>query len=192
MPRWLLVVLAVPLAAGLWLTQASAGGVSRPQAHQIAHVAAGGPVPAVPDWPAQEAAAALAERLQAEQWAVEYALQLANEAAEQAAAARAAAVRASQPSQQRTYMVGDCSAFLAYVPAWIIDRESRGDPNAVNGSSGAMGCVQELPGHFAEVSPWNSNAHGTCYGLDPNTQAGQLECANRLSSGGSNLNPWAF
>jgi hypothetical protein len=43
-------------------------------------------------------------------------------------------------------------------PAYIIDRESRGNPTARNSSSGAYGCAQLMPGHF--------QAGGTCAGLD--------------------------
>jgi hypothetical protein len=50
--------------------------------------------------------------------------------------------------------------------------ESGGDPNAVNPSSGAFGCWQELPSHFAPG--------GSCAGLDMHTVDGQRECANRL------------
>lgn len=42
---------------------------------------------------------------------------------------------------------------------------------------------QEDLGHFAEVSPWNSNVSGSCYGLNPQSQADQAECATRLGPG---------
>lgn len=66
------------------------------------------------------------------------------------------------------------------VPAYIVDRESGGDPGAVNPSSGAFGCFQFLP------STWSSS----CSDLARDV-AGQVECANRISDGGTNLAPWS-
>jgi hypothetical protein len=71
------------------------------------------------------------------------------------------------------------------VPAYIITRESGGDPNAVNPSSGAYGCFQELPGHF--------NSGGACAGLSMYSVADQKVCAQRLIDGsGGTLAPWAL
>lgn len=76
---------------------------------------------------------------------------------------------------------GDCSGSV--VPDWIVQRESGGNPSAVNPSSGAYGCYQELPGHFADG--------GACAGLNMYSVADQKTCASRLSDGGANLSPWA-
>lgn len=74
---------------------------------------------------------------------------------------------------------GDC--YAGPIPAYIVTRESGGNPYAVNRSSGAYGCFQIMP--FV----WDAN----CAGLDRGV-AGQIECANRISNGGSNLQPWAL
>ncbi len=76
---------------------------------------------------------------------------------------------------------GDCSGFP--IPGWIIQRESGGDPSAVNPSSGAFGCAQELPAHF--------QPGGACAGLDMYAVDGQRACAVILSDGGTNLAPWS-
>jgi hypothetical protein len=79
---------------------------------------------------------------------------------------------------------GDCYSGSP-VPDWIINRESGGNPNAVNPSSGAYGCYQELPGHF--------NNGAVCSGLSMYSVDDQKVCAQRLidASGGS-LAPWAL
>lgn len=76
--------------------------------------------------------------------------------------------------------VGDCSGFA--IPDYIIERESGGNPQAVNAASGAYGCAQVMPMH------WEG---GACDGMDRTNVDHQRECVNRLSSGGSNLQPWA-
>jgi hypothetical protein len=73
---------------------------------------------------------------------------------------------------------GDC--YAGPIPAYIVTRESGGDPNAVNRSSGAFGCFQFLP------STWASS----CSDLARDV-AGQIACADRISNGGTNLAPWA-
>ena len=75
--------------------------------------------------------------------------------------------------------VGACTGFA--IPDYIIRRESGGDPNAVNPSSGAIGCSQTLPSHYA--------AGNTCGGLDMHTVDGQRECTQRLVDR-SGLAPW--
>jgi hypothetical protein len=75
--------------------------------------------------------------------------------------------------------VGQCSGFA--IPDYIIQRESGGNPSAYN-PSGAYGCAQTLLTHYSG---------GSCRGLDPYTVEGQRECVNRLSNGGTNLDPWA-
>jgi hypothetical protein len=61
-------------------------------------------------------------------------------------------------------------------PDYIIWRESRGDPNAYNASSGAMGCAQILRSHF--------NPGGTCDGL------GYADCWAKMYRE-QGLTPWA-
>lgn len=73
---------------------------------------------------------------------------------------------------------GACGA----IPGYIVGRESGGDPNAVNPSSGAFGCYQLMPEHFV--------GGGACADLGRD-QAGQDECATRLWDGGAGSSNWA-
>lgn len=99
--------------------------------------------------------------------------------------ARQAAIQAAQRARQSTpayhpgSTVGECTGFA--IPAYIIQRESGGNPSAYN-PSGAYGCAQTLLSHYSR---------GQCVGLDPYTIDGQRECVWRLSNGGTNLAPWA-
>lgn len=45
----------------------------------------------------------------------------------------------------------------------IITRESGGDPYAVNGDSGASGCAQLMPMHFADGGYCEGNDYATCW-----------------------------
>lgn len=92
------------------------------------------------------------------------------------ASRRAAELATAQPSR----VSGDCSGFP--LPAYIIQRESGGDPNAVNPSSGTFGCAQLQPFHF---SPG-----GACEGLSTDTP-GQIACTERLQAA-AGLQPWAL
>lgn len=93
---------------------------------------------------------------------------------------RAVAAQSSQSgSSHPGTTVGECTGFA--IPAYIIQRESGGNPSAYN-PSGAYGCAQTLLSHYSR---------GQCQGLDPYTIDGQRECVWRLSNGGTNLNPWA-
>lgn len=76
--------------------------------------------------------------------------------------------------------VGDCTGFA--IPDAIIHRESRGDPFAVNASSGAFGCAQVMPMHWSET--------GACAGLDRYNIEDQRTCVGWLSEGGTRLSPW--
>lgn len=76
---------------------------------------------------------------------------------------------------------GDCTGFA--IPDHIIQRESRGNPYAVNSSSGAFGCAQVMPMH------WNPG--GACAGLDRYSIDDQRTCVEWLSEGGTRLSPWA-
>ena len=90
---------------------------------------------------------------------------------------RQASQRAPAPTRGST--VGECTGFA--IPDYIIQRESGGNPNAMN-PSGAYGCAQTLLSHYSS---------GSCRGLDPYTIEGQRACVDILSNGGTNLNPWA-
>ena len=92
---------------------------------------------------------------------------------------RAVAVRPA-PRSTVQLTVGECTGFA--IPDYIIQRESGGNPNAYN-PSGAYGCAQTLLSHYGEK--------GTCAGLNPYDIQGQRDCVDRLSNGGTNLNPWA-
>jgi hypothetical protein len=73
------------------------------------------------------------------------------------------------------------------VAAEILRRESGCDYGAYNPSGcegrGCVGLYQLDEGHFAAVSPWNSNTSGVCHGLDSSSPADQDECASRLGPG---------
>lgn len=77
--------------------------------------------------------------------------------------------------------VGDCTGFA--IPDYIIQRESGGNPYAVNSSSGAFGCAQVMPFH------WSPG--GACAGLDRYSIDDQRTCVDWLSEGGTRLSPWA-
>lgn len=92
------------------------------------------------------------------------------------------AARQTPPVSQRAAggsTVGECTGFA--IPDYIIQRESGGNPNAMN-PSGAYGCAQTLLSHYS---------NGSCRGLDPYTIDGQRQCVDILSNGGTNLAPWA-
>lgn len=73
---------------------------------------------------------------------------------------------------------GACAASApAGFPSSIIARESGGDPNARNGSSGAFGCAQILPSHFS--------AGGGCAGQS------YAQCWATLWAGGAGSSNWA-
>lgn len=96
------------------------------------------------------------------------------------AEARAAAVR-RQDVPRPTTAGGDCAPVAAIIGWGIVNRESGGNPGAVNPSSGAFGCSQTLPSHY--------NPGGTCAGLDMYSVEGQTECTQRLYNAGG-LRPW--
>ena len=81
---------------------------------------------------------------------------------------------------------GDCAALAAQLglPEAVLWRESRCSWDAYNATGcsgrGCLGPAQVDRGHFAEVSPWNSNAAGSCAGLDPDDPAQYAECVSRL------------
>lgn len=100
------------------------------------------------------------------------------EQAREAFAARSAPV--VRPSSYAG--VGDCTGFA--IPDHIIQRESGGDPYAVNQSSGAFGCAQVMPFHWAPG--------GACAGLDPYSIDDQRTCVDWLSQGGTRLSPWSL
>lgn len=97
-------------------------------------------------------------------------------------AARIAAEVAVRPAAALSAPVGtitgSCAAMApAGFPAYIIQRESGGNPEAVNPSSGAYGCAQIIPGHFAPG--------GACYGL------GYAACWSLLWAGGAGASNWS-
>lgn len=89
---------------------------------------------------------------------------------------------------------GDCAAMAAEfgLPESILWRESRCSYDAFNargcGGRGCVGPSQTDLGHYEERSPWGGP--GGCRDLDPWTVEGQVECTRRLSSDGTNLDPW--
>lgn len=109
------------------------------------------------------------------------AVQAQQEADRQAAIAAQQARPRSVPQSQPQFQVpsgggGDC--YAGPIPAYIVTRESGGNPAAMN-PSGAYGCFQIMP------YVWSAN----CSDLDRGV-TGQIECANRISNGGTNLGPW--
>src|SRR5262245_36359151 len=110
---------------------------------------------------------------------------LADLEAQRVAAEEAARVAAAQAARRATTTVtrggttvGECTGFA--IPDYIIQRESGGNPSAMN-PSGAYGCAQTLLSHYYG---------GSCSGLDPYTIDGQRQCVDILSNGGTNLSPW--
>lgn len=103
-------------------------------------------------------------------------------AAEQMAAMEAARPRSGSgvAAPRARAGVGDCTGFA--IPDDIIWRESRGDPYAVNPSSGAFGCAQVMPFHWAPG--------GACADLDRYDLDDQRTCVDWLSRGGTRLSPW--
>lgn len=81
---------------------------------------------------------------------------------------------------------GDCAALAVELglPESVLWRESRCSTDAYNatgcGGRGCIGAAQLDRGHFAPVSPWNSNTSGSCADLDPNDPAQYAECVHRL------------
>lgn len=105
-------------------------------------------------------------------------------AAEDARVAAVAAARAPVASTPRSGAVtslpagGPCgSSAPPGFPGSVIQRESGGDPNAVNGSSGAYGCAQILPSHFSS---------GGCQGMSYD------QCWAYLWAGGAGASNWAL
>lgn len=82
-----------------------------------------------------------------------------------------------RPSAPSVGSAGGCTGFA--IPSYIIQRESGGNPTAMN-PSGAYGCAQIMP------YVWSANCSDLDRGVD-----GQRECVNRISNGGTNLSPWA-
>jgi hypothetical protein len=105
------------------------------------------------------------------------------EEAERMEAARRAQLQPRAPARTGSSFegVGDCTGFA--IPDHIIQRESGGNPYAVNPSSGAFGCAQVMPFHWAPG--------GACAGLDPYSIEDQRTCVDWLSQGGTRLSPWA-
>lgn len=104
----------------------------------------------------------------------------AEEAARMAAARQAANQHVASPGTGEG--VGDCTGFA--IPDAIIQRESGGNPYAVNSSSGAFGCAQVMPMHWAPG--------GVCADLDRWSVDDQRVCVDRLSQGGTRLSPWGM
>lgn len=90
---------------------------------------------------------------------------------------RAAAVRArGSRSYSGGAVTGSCAAMAPPgFPGYIVQRESGGDPNAVNRKSGALGCAQILPSHFGR----------SCAGMD------YAQCWAALWDGGKGASHWA-
>ncbi len=103
---------------------------------------------------------------------------------ERLAAEEAARLEAERVARARTAPVqpvvspgtgstgGDCSAVAALIGQAIVNRESGGNPNAVNSSTGAFGCAQVMPAWWS----------GRCAGLDRYSIAGQVACVQIILS----------
>lgn len=97
--------------------------------------------------------------------------------AEAAARAAEARQRASARQAPTGAVSGTCAAMKpAGFPDSIIMRESGGNPEARNASSGAYGCAQIMPFHFSR---------GSCVGLD------YAACWAKLWAGGAGAGHWA-
>lgn len=105
-------------------------------------------------------------------------VRLETEAAQARARAAEAAARARSRATSSPAVTGTCAAMKPPgFPDWIIQRESRGNPNALN-PSGAFGCAQLMPssggsGSYAErwARLW-ADGRGICHWTPPNYCAG--------------------
>lgn len=109
-------------------------------------------------------------------------------AVEQDRLAKEAEEAAKKPTgnySQSFDMPAECEGKI--IPSYIIMRESRCNYGSVNvngcGGAGCYGMYQIHGMHWT---------NGACSDLDWTIPAHQDECAYRLSSGGTNLRPWAF
>jgi hypothetical protein len=185
------VIVLASLALSAPMMSVAASGPSHPEPKEEVTTAVRGPIVGIVTMVDYDEQYAIQEEqaIQAYLAAVEnqrrvdaYLAELA--AAEQARqAAEAEAQRKYQGSQRAPALnnttVGDCTGFA--IPDYIIQRESGGNPSAMN-PSGAYGCAQTLLSHYSS---------GSCRGLDPYTIEGQRACVDILSNGGTNLSPWA-
>lgn len=77
------------------------------------------------------------------------------------------------------------------IPAHIVMRESRCNYGSVNwGGCGGNNCYGMYQIDGRHWTSWG-NTPGACSDLNWEVSSDQDECANRLSSGGTNLRPWA-
>jgi len=102
------------------------------------------------------------------------------------------AEHARRATTRRSSSGGGGSCSNPVVPESTAKRESGCRYDAYNrtgcGGRGCIGFFQLDAGHFYAQSPWNSNVHGTCYGLgDPWNPDVQTACAARLSPSAWNL-----
>jgi hypothetical protein len=94
------------------------------------------------------------------------------------------AVQEARPQQQVAAVPdvgGGGSCYGGPIPDYIVDRESGGNPNALN-PSGAFGCFQIMP-------EWWS---GSCSGFDKYSIEGQKQCAALIWDGGAGSGNWAL
>lgn len=121
----------------------------------------------------------------------------------QAAAARLVARGTSKTRGSSTASItGSCAEMApagwmsanidGFTGAEVIARESGGNAGAVNGGSGAAGCVQIIPEHYSP-NPWG-NGPGRCHENHPLNGGVRLsypDCWNALWSGGAGWRHWA-
>jgi hypothetical protein len=132
--------------------------------------------------------ALLAAKAQADRQVAAYlhavAQQRAAEAAQQAAAQRAARQRAAQrraPTGRSSGATGACGGDLP--PCCVMMRESRGNPTAVNGSSGASGKWQFMPGTWNDYMGYPTAASAPAWVQD--------QKARQVYAGGAGAGHWA-
>ena len=101
--------------------------------------------------------------------------------AQQARDSQRAATR-STTTRSNVTVTGSCAEMKpAGFPDYIIQRESGGNPNAVNSNGGARGCAQIMPSHFGH---WSDGSPGTCLGLN------YKDCWAKIYAQ-QGLTPWA-
>lgn len=97
--------------------------------------------------------------------------------------------QSTQVSGQSFNLPSECEGKV--IPAHIVMRESRCNYGSVNwGGCGGNNCYGMYQIDGRHWTSWG-NTPGACSDLNWEVSAEQDECANRLSSGGTNLRPWS-
>lgn len=184
MKRMLIFAIAL-IVIGVFSIVITANGTSQPQAQAEASVLPNGS-DTTNSFVMELVGAAIYvenQRIAAEQEAARI-------AAEQEAARIAAEQRSTRAVtiQAMPSTPSECEGKV--IPAYVIWRESHCNYGSVNWNGcGGYNCYGMYQIDGRHWSNWNGTP-GACSDLDWTIPAHQDECANRLSSGGTNLRPW--